>query len=91
MQASGQFHALTALTHEKLPRYPMDRSLDGRQSRSGRGVEEKKYKVMFNVIFMQKTVFKMDNTIPSFITKKNLLYRSIMVVLNKLSQGLPTF
>jgi hypothetical protein len=38
---SGQRHALAALPPGKEPRYPLDRSLGGPQSRSGRRGEEK--------------------------------------------------
>jgi hypothetical protein len=42
MEASGQLHAPAALLRERAPLYPLDRRLDGTQSRSGRGCEEKK-------------------------------------------------
>jgi hypothetical protein len=38
---NGQLHAPAALPPEKSPWYPLDRSLGGSQSRSGRGGEEK--------------------------------------------------
>jgi hypothetical protein len=41
MEVSGQRHAPAALPPGKRPRYPLDRRLDGPQSRSGRGGEEK--------------------------------------------------
>jgi hypothetical protein len=41
MEMSGQLHALAVLLPEKEPWYPLDRRLDGPQSRSGRGGEEK--------------------------------------------------
>jgi hypothetical protein len=41
MEVSGQLHAPAALAQGKSPWYPLDRRLDGPQSRSGRGGEEK--------------------------------------------------
>jgi len=42
MDVSGQLHAPVALPlPEKGPRYPLDRSLGGRQRLCGRGDEEK--------------------------------------------------
>jgi hypothetical protein len=41
MEVSGQLHAPAALPLEKSPRFPLHRGLDGPQSRSGRGGEEK--------------------------------------------------
>jgi hypothetical protein len=41
MEVSGQIHALGAFTTGKKIRYPLDASLCGIQSRSGRGGEEK--------------------------------------------------
>jgi hypothetical protein len=41
MEVSGQLHAPAALYPEKETRYPLDRRLDGPQSRSGRDGEEK--------------------------------------------------
>jgi hypothetical protein len=41
MEVSGQLHAPAALPLGKYSRYPLDRSLSGPQSRSGRGGEEK--------------------------------------------------
>jgi hypothetical protein len=41
MEVSSQLHAPAALTQEKSPRYPLDRSLGGPQNRSGRGGDEK--------------------------------------------------
>jgi hypothetical protein len=41
MEVSDQIHALAALPQGKSPRYSLDRRLDGPQSRSGRGDEEK--------------------------------------------------
>jgi hypothetical protein len=41
MEVSGQLHAPAALPQGKGPWYPLDRGLDGPQSRSGRGGEEK--------------------------------------------------
>jgi hypothetical protein len=38
---SGQLHAPAALPQGKSPWYPLDRSLGGPQSRSGRGGEKK--------------------------------------------------
>jgi hypothetical protein len=42
MEVSGQLQAPAALPLGKNPWYPLDRRLDGPQSRSGRGGEEKK-------------------------------------------------
>jgi hypothetical protein len=41
MEVSGQFHASAALFPGKSQGYPLDRKLDGPQSRSGRCGEEK--------------------------------------------------
>jgi hypothetical protein len=41
MEVSGQLHAPAALSQGKSPWYPLERRLDGPQSRSGRGGEEK--------------------------------------------------
>jgi hypothetical protein len=41
MEVSGHLHAPDALSPGKSPWYPLDRILDGPQSRSGRGGEEK--------------------------------------------------
>jgi len=41
MEVSGQLHTPAALPPVKDPSYPLDRSLGGPQSRSGRGGEEK--------------------------------------------------
>jgi hypothetical protein len=41
MEMSGQLHAPAALPPGKSPWNPLDRRLDGSQSRSGRGAEEK--------------------------------------------------
>jgi hypothetical protein len=41
MDVSRQIHALVTLTQGKNLRYPLDGSLGGHQSRSGRGIEEK--------------------------------------------------
>jgi hypothetical protein len=42
MEVSAQLHAPAALPPSvRTPRYPLDRRLDGPQSRSGRGGEEK--------------------------------------------------
>jgi hypothetical protein len=41
MEASGQLHAPVVLPSEKIPRYPLDRRLGGRQSRSERCGEKK--------------------------------------------------
>jgi hypothetical protein len=41
MEVSGQLHAPAALPPRKKPRYSLDMRLDGPQSRSGRGGEEK--------------------------------------------------
>jgi hypothetical protein len=41
MEVSGQLHAPAVLPQGKNPRYPLDRTLGGPQSRSGRGGEEK--------------------------------------------------
>jgi hypothetical protein len=41
MDVSGQLHAPAELLPEKEPCYPVDRRLDGPQSQSGRGGEEK--------------------------------------------------
>jgi hypothetical protein len=41
MEMSGQLYAPAALLPGKDPRYPLGRRLDGPQSRSGHGVEEK--------------------------------------------------
>jgi hypothetical protein len=41
MEMSGQLHAPAALPQGKSPRYSLDKRLDGPQSHSGRGGEEK--------------------------------------------------
>jgi hypothetical protein len=41
MEVSGQLHALAFLPQGKSPWYPLDRRLDGPQSQSGCGGEEK--------------------------------------------------
>jgi hypothetical protein len=41
MEVSGQIHATTALPPGTEPRHPLDKRLDGPQSRSGRRGEEK--------------------------------------------------
>jgi len=41
MELSGQLHTLAALPHGKDSWYPLDRRLDGSQSRSGCSGEEK--------------------------------------------------
>jgi hypothetical protein len=41
MEVSGQLHALATLPPGKEPLVPLDRSLGGPQSRSGRSGEEK--------------------------------------------------
>jgi hypothetical protein len=41
MEVSGQLHAPSLYLQGKNPWYPLDRWLDGPQSRSGRGGEEK--------------------------------------------------
>jgi hypothetical protein len=43
MEVSGQLHALTALPPGKSPQCPLDGSVDGPQSRSGRYGEEKNH------------------------------------------------
>jgi len=40
MKASSQLHAPAVLSPRKKPLYPLDRRLDGPQSRSGRGGED---------------------------------------------------
>jgi hypothetical protein len=40
MEVSGEFHAPAALPPGEEPSVPLDRRLDGSQSRSGRGGEE---------------------------------------------------
>jgi hypothetical protein len=42
MEVSGQLHASAALPQGKSPWYPLNRRVGGPQSRSGRGVEERK-------------------------------------------------
>jgi hypothetical protein len=41
MEVSGQLHAPAALPQGNSPWYPLDKRLDGPQSRSGHGGEEK--------------------------------------------------
>jgi hypothetical protein len=41
MEVSGRLHAPAALPQGNSPLYPLDRRLDGSQSRSGRGGEDK--------------------------------------------------
>jgi hypothetical protein len=43
MKVSGQLQALAVYPKGKSPGYPLDRRLSGRQGRSGRCGEEKKY------------------------------------------------
>jgi hypothetical protein len=43
MEVSGQLHSPVVLPPGKKPWYPLDRRLDGPQSRSGHGVEKKNY------------------------------------------------
>jgi hypothetical protein len=43
MELSGEFHGSTAFLPEKEPWYPLDRKLDGAQSLSERGGEEKTF------------------------------------------------
>jgi hypothetical protein len=40
MEVSGRLHAPAALSQGKSPWYPLDRRLDGSQSRSGRSEEK---------------------------------------------------
>jgi hypothetical protein len=40
MEVSGQLHAPAALSHDKIPPFPLDRRLSGPQTRSGRDGEE---------------------------------------------------
>jgi hypothetical protein len=40
MELGGQFHSPAALIRGERPRYPLDRSLGGPQSWTGRGGEE---------------------------------------------------
>jgi hypothetical protein len=42
MEVSGQLHAPAALPQGKRPGHPLERRLGGRQSRSGRGGEQKR-------------------------------------------------
>jgi hypothetical protein len=46
MEVSGQLHAPAALPQGKSSWYALDRRLGGPQSRSGRGGEEKKFKLL---------------------------------------------
>jgi hypothetical protein len=41
VEVGGQLHTLATLPQEKSPWYPLDRRLDGPQSQSGHGGEEK--------------------------------------------------
>jgi hypothetical protein len=41
MEESGQLHSLATLPQGKSSQYPLDRRLDGPQSQSGHGGEEK--------------------------------------------------
>jgi hypothetical protein len=43
MEMNGQVHAPAALPPGRERRYPLDMRLGGAQSRSGHGVEEKKF------------------------------------------------
>jgi hypothetical protein len=43
MEVSGQFHDPAALSQGKCHRYSLDRRLNGPQSQSGHGVEEKNF------------------------------------------------
>jgi len=49
MEVSGQLNASAALPQGKSPPYPFKRKLDGPQSRSGRGCEEKKSLLLLEI------------------------------------------
>jgi hypothetical protein len=56
MEVSGQLHAPAAVPQGKRLWYPLDRWLDGPQSRSGRAGEEKNSQTLLNTSTSHKNI-----------------------------------